>query len=166
MKSVWIAAGVLAFANPAFAAPGATSTAQGEVRAEVVAPITVTHTAGAALNFGSLVANSGGTIQLSHIGGISVPSGDVSPIASNNHTPDAFVVTFTAGRTFTFMTSGGVVNSGSNSMSFSTLPSCTLCIFGSTVTSGTIVVGGTLTVAANQAPGFYQGVYTATATYN
>ncbi|MFZ9396405.1 MAG: DUF4402 domain-containing protein [Erythrobacter sp.] len=164
MKKFVLAAVVAAVAVPAAAAPGDTDSETGTANATIVSPISVTHTSGAALEFGVIVPDSAspGTVTVSTAGVRSV-SGVVG-LAGITTSADSFLVQGETGRSFSFTTNGGTLTSGGNSMTFVTTTSAS----GGTIVSGgnTFTVGGTLTVGAALAAGSYSGSYTATATYN
>lgn len=153
-----------AAASPLFAGSAFAATAQGTATATVVAPITLTHTSGAALAFGSFTAGTGGTVAVTSAGAGS-KTGGVVFVANSANTADAFTVGGDASRAFTISTSGSTVVSGANSMSFTTSASSTSGTLGTTG-AASFTVGGTLTVGANQAAGSYTGSYDATVTYN
>lgn len=165
MKKIIFAAVAVALAPAsAFAASGNTSTANGTATAIVVAPIVLTHTSGASLNFGKFTTGTGGTVIVSSAGVASV-SGDVGLVPGSTSSADAFSVAGDASRSFSITTTGGSVTSGATSMSFATAPSAAT---GTLSTSGaaTFTVGGTLTVASTVAAGSYAGTYSATVAYN
>ena len=160
-----LVAGTLAMLSPgvALAASGSTATATGTANATVVAPLQITHTAGAAINFGSFTAGTGGSIAVSQAGAVTA-GGDVGPLSGTTATADAFTVIGSNLRAFTISTStGNTVSNGTATMALvlSAPTTGTLSAAG----SFTLRVGGTLTVAAAQAPGAYTGSYTVTVTY-
>lgn len=165
MKKIIFAASVAAaaFATPAAAAPGDTATTSGTATAEIVAPIAITHTTGAALDFGIMTAGTGGTVVVT-TAGVGTPTGDVVLISGSANSADAFSVTGDASRTFTIVTTDGSVTSGTNSMDFTTNAAATGTL--SAAGAASFSVGGTLTVASGQAAGSYTGSYDATVTYN
>jgi len=165
MKKFVLAAALVAFSSgTAFAASGNTSTATGSAAATVVAPIVLTHTSGASLNFGKFTTGTGGTVVVSSAGAASV-TGDVGIVPGSTSSADAFTVAGDASRSFSIATTGGSVTSGAASMAFTTAPSAAT---GTLSTSGaaSFTVGGTLTVASTAVAGAYTGTYTATVTYN
>ena len=164
MKKIVFAAFAVAFAVPAAAAPGDTATTQGTANAEIVAPITITHDNGAALDFGTLTAGGGGTVVVTSAG-VGSDTGDVTLLTGSTNAADSFTVSGDANRAFTIVTGTGSVASGSNTMSFTTSPSAASGTLSGTG-SASFTVGGTLTVGANQAPGTYTGSYDATVTYS
>lgn len=163
-KLILIAAALAAVPGPAFAA-GNTDTQQGTATATVVAPIALTHTSGAALNFGKFTAGTGGTVVVTSTGAQSA-TGGVSIVTGGAPAADAFSVTGDANRTFTIATTSSTVASpGGATLSFTTTPSAAT----GTLSGGgaaTFTVGGTLTVPNTAAAAVYTGSYNATVTYN
>jgi len=84
--------------SPAFAA-GETDTKQGSATATVVAPIALTHTSSAALNFGKFTAGTGGTVVVTAAGAQSA-TGGVAIVTGGSPSADAFSVSGDASRTF------------------------------------------------------------------
>jgi hypothetical protein len=148
----------------AFAASGNTSTTAGSATAVVVAPIVLTHSSGATLNFGKFTRGTGGTVVVSTAGVASV-TGDVGLVPGSTSSADAFSVAGDASRSFSISTTSGTVTSGSNTMSFTTTPSAASGTLGTGGTA-TFTVGGTLTVGTTTATGSYSGTYNATVAYN
>lgn len=163
MKKIVLAVLAGTIAMPALAAPGDTATTQGTATAQIVAPITITHNAGAALSFGTITAGNGGLVRVDSAGAGTV-SGEVTLVAGVATSSDAFTVTGDANRSFSITTGNGTVSAGANSMAFTTTAATSGTLNGSGTTS--FRVGGTLTVASNQAAGSYTGSYNATVTYN
>ena len=145
------------------AAQGNTASTSGVAAALIVAPISLTHDAGTSLNFGSMTAGGGGTVIVD-VDGSGTTSGEVTLLTGVATSADMFTVEGDPNRSFDIVTTGGSLSDGANSMSFTT----------SAASSGTLdgggsmafAVGGTLTVAADQAGGSYTGTYQATVTYN
>ena len=168
MKKIILATFAAAVAVPAAAAPGDTDTAQGVANAEIVAPITLTHDTGAALNFGTVASGDAGTVIVTTAGALDGAS-TADTLNGSTYSADAFTVSGDAGRSFSITTTGGTVADGGNSMSFTTTPSAnsgTLSSPASGNGSASFTVGGTLSVGASQAAGSYTGSYDATVTYN
>lgn len=163
MKKIVLAVLAGTVAMPALAAPGDTATTQGTATAQVVAPIAITHNAGAALSFGTMTAGNGGLVRVDAAGAGTV-SGEVRLVAGGTTSADAFTVTGDANRAFSITTGNGTVTAGANSMAFTTTAAASGTLNASGTTS--FRVGGTLTVASNQAAGSYTGSYNATVTYN
>jgi hypothetical protein len=147
----------------AFAA-GNTSTASGTATAQVVAPIVLTHTGGAALNFGKFTVGTGGTVVVS-AAGTATATGGVTLVPGSTSTADAFTVAGDASRSFSIATTNSTVTAGATTMSFSTTPSATTATL-STGGTSSFTVGGTLTVVGTEAAGVFNGTYNATVTYN
>ena len=151
-------------ATPAFAGSGNTSTATGTATATIVAPIVLTHTTGASLNFGRFTTGTGGSVTITAAGVGSVGT-DVTFVPGSTTSADAFTVAGDGSRSFGISTTGGNVTSGATNLAFTTTPSATTA----TLTAGgtsSFTVGGTLTVSGTAAAGSYSGTYTATVTYN
>ncbi|MDM5177017.1 DUF4402 domain-containing protein [Massilia sp. DJPM01] len=164
-----IAAG-LGLGAPAFAAQ-ATATAGGTV----VTPIAVV--VGTNLAFGTFAAAAGGTITVS-TSGVRAVSGVVAMGASATSAAK-FDITGEPGATYAITHSGTALltNSGGGGETMALAKFSDLT--GANATSGdaatgtlsaggtqSLYVGGTLTVAANQAPGTYAGNVIATVEYN
>jgi hypothetical protein len=147
----------------AYAASGNTSTATGSASATVIAPIVLTHTSGASLNFGKFTTGAGGTVVVTS-GGTGSVTGDVGLVPGSTNSADAFSLTGDNSRNFGITTTGGSITNGSSSMTFTTAPSAAS---GTTSSTGaaTFTVGGTLTVGTGLVTGAYTGTYTATVQY-
>ncbi|NCP22514.1 MAG: DUF4402 domain-containing protein [Erythrobacter sp.] len=159
-----LAASAALIGIPAAAAPGDTSSAQGAATAEVVAPITLEHVNGAALNFGTFTTgDAGGTIVVDQTG-VGTSTGEVTLMGGSVEAADAFTVAGDPNRAFTIATAGGSVTNGTDTMNFTT----------SAATSGALdaagesefSVGGTLSVAGGESAGNYAGSYNVTVAYN
>ena len=170
-KLLLAAAAATVFATPAFAAPGDTANADGTATATVIAPISITHDAGAALAFGTIITGTAaGTVTVTTAGSASA-GGDAKLAAGSTNSADAFTVDGQANRTFTISATDGTVDGTSGdaltngaSMSFTTdvAASGTLNASGTTA----VAVGGELSVGANQDAGDYEGTYNVTVAYN
>ena len=145
------------------AASGNTSTATGSASATIIAPIVLTHTSGATLNFGKFTTGTGGTVVVTS-GGAGSITGDVGFVPGSTNSADSFALTGDNSRTFGITTTGGSITNGSSSMTFTTAPSAAT---GTTSSTGaaTFTVGGTLTVGTGLVAGAYTGTYTATVQY-
>ena len=162
----WIlpAAALVVFASPAFAA-GNSDTKQGSATATVVSPITLTHTTGAALNFGRFTAGTGGTIVVSAAGAQSA-TGGVSLVNGGSPAADSFSVAGDPSRGFTIVTTSSTIASpGGATLNFTTMPSAATGTLGTTG-AASFTVGGTLTVPSTATAAVYSGTYSATVTYN
>lgn len=163
-KLIILAASAAAISTSAAAAPGDTSTAQGAATAEVVAPITLEHVNGAALNFGIFTTgDAGGTVVVDQLGA-GAATGEVSLLGNSVEAADAFTVAGDANRTFTIATTGGSVSNGSDSMNFTTNADATGALDAAGAAS--FSVGGTLSVAGGESAGTYTGSYNVTVAYN
>jgi hypothetical protein len=166
LKKIALAATVVMLSSgTAFAASGSTSTASGSAAAVIVAPLRITHNAGAVLNFGTFTSGTGGTVVVTSAGAGSV-TGDVGTVNGNANSADAFTVTGDVARAFNIATSSGnTVTTGGASpstMAFTvSAPASAATVLGSYA----LAVGGTLTVGNAQAAGSYTGSYTVTVTY-
>ena len=148
----------------AMAASGASVSAAGVATATVAMPITLIHTDDDPLDFGKFTAGSGGTVVVDATSGAGHTTADVSFVPGSSTMADSFRVIGEGGRMFSVTTGPGTVTHGSQSMSFTTVPSVTtgvIALVGHTY----LTVGGTLTVNANQTPGGYQGSYPVTVNY-
>ncbi len=162
LAAVLVAASLGSFAD-AKAASGNTSTAAGTAAATVVAPIVLTHTAGASLNFGKFTVGTGGTVVVASAGTGTV-TGDVGLVPGSSNTADQFSLTGDNSRNFSITTTSGTITNGTKTMNFTTAPSAAT---GTTSATGTFSfsVGGTLTVTGTETAGSYTGSYNATVTY-
>jgi hypothetical protein len=163
-KLIALAAVATVASTPAIAAPGDTATAQGAATAEVVAPITLSHAAGASLNFGTFTTgDNGGTVTVDQAGN-GLAATDVTLIGGSVESADAFDVAGDASRSFSISTTGGSVTNGTDTMNFTTNAPGTGALDGSGDAS--FNVGGQLTVAGGESAGSYTGTYDVTITYN
>jgi hypothetical protein len=165
-----LAAGVtvlvgLVSATASYAASGNTSTTTGAAAGKVIKPIVLTHTAGAALSFGTFTTGTGGKVVVDTSGVGSVTKAVTFVPGVSVTAADQFTLTGEKRRTFTIATTSGSVTNGLNTMTFTTSPSSTS---GSTSTTGTFsfTVGGKLTVAGGESGGHYTGSYNATVVYD
>jgi len=149
-------------------AAGNTATNSGATNATIVAPIVLTHTTGAALNFGKfLTATGGGTMAITPLGG-QTASGAVTIVSGGAPAADAFTVSGGASRTFTINVSSGTVSNGGTTpttMAFTTTASATTGTMSATGTAS-FTVGGTLTSIGTEPSGTYNGSYSVTVAYN
>lgn len=163
-KLLVLAVTAAAISAPAMAAPGDTSTAQGAATAEVVAPITLAHTNGAALNFGTFTTGDAGGSVVVDQAGVGTATGEVTLLGGSVEAADSFTVAGDANRAFTIATTGGTVSNGSDSMAFTTSAATS----GLLNASGTAAfsVGGALSIAGGESAGTYTGSYSVTVAYN
>lgn len=161
MKKIVLAAVIAAVsATPAFAA-GNTDSEQGVASATVVAPIVLTHTTGAELNFGRFTSDAG-TITVTTVGGRT--STGPALLTGTTPTADAFTVEGDANRGYDIVTGGGnVTETGGTTMAFTTSAAASGTLDG-TGNDG-FSVGGTLTVTGGEPAGLYTGNYNVTVTY-
>lgn len=161
MKKIVLAAFIAAVsATPAFAA-GNSDTEQGVAQATVVAPIVLTHTSGAALEFGRFTSDAG-TITVTTVGGRTTTGPAL--LTGTTASADAFDVEGDANRGFDIVTADGQVEeSGGTTMDFTTTAAATGTLSGTGVAS--FAVGGTLTVVGGEPAGAYTGNYDVTVTY-
>lgn len=165
MKKILLSAVVaLSFAAPAYAASGNSSQASGSAVANVVAPIVLTHTGSASLNFGSFTTGTGGTVVVTSAG-VGSTTGDVGFVPSSTEAADQFTVKGDNNRNFSITTGTGSVANGSVTIAFTTAPSAASGTLSATGT-GAFSVGGTLTVVGTETAGTYSGSYNATVAYN
>lgn len=126
----------------------------------------VTNTRG--LSYGRFAANTGGTILMS-TAGVRSKTGGVVLMAGGTITSASFSLTESgSGKSLNFTTitlpSTATMTSGADSMTLSNFvsdPPNTVLGTGKT----TVLVGATLTVAPNQAPGNYSGSFVVTVNY-
>lgn len=158
------AAAVAVLATPAFAAPGDTATEQGAATAEVVAPISLTHVAAAALDFGTFTTGDlGGTVVVTTAGAGSA-TGEVTLVTGSAEAADQFDVAGDANRSFSITTGGGTVANGGTTMTFTTTAAGSGTLDGTGAAS--FSVGGVLSVAGGEPAGVYTGSYDVTVAYN
>jgi len=156
----------LVFAGGAQAASSNASTATGSSTGKVVAPIVLTHTTGAALNFGSFsIGTTGGKVDVTPAGVATVTKQVTFAPGGTTPAADQFVVTGEKKTAFTIATTGGSVSNGTSTMTFTTTSSVANA---STGKDGvySFTVGGKLTVAGTETGGAYSGSYTATVAYD
>ncbi len=169
MKKIALASVAALIATPAFAAPGDTDTATGAATAEIIAPITLTHTSGDALDFGTIAVSgtTGGTVTVP-TSGAAVYTG-VANVGTVAGSPDSFTVGGDTGRSVSIsVTSNTTLTgpAGATPMALTIDASAAPTSIAAAAASNLFNVGGTLTVNANQAVGSYTGSYVLTATYN
>lgn len=161
----------LAMAAPASAqsAPGGIAVS-GTARATVVQPIVITNTA--AMSFGSIVRpTAAGTVTLSTAGTVTATGGAAGNLVTGASGPapaaGEFQILSAPGRTFAvFAPIAFNLTNGGASMPVSLLTGAlqTLSTTPATITYR-LRVGATVTLAANQALGTYNGSYTLIAVY-
>ncbi|MES2285362.1 MAG: DUF4402 domain-containing protein [Bacteroidota bacterium] len=149
-----------------FGQASATATAS----ATIIIPIAITKTVD--MNFGTAAvqAGTGGTIVLTPAGGRTVTGGVTLPNVTGTVTAASFNVTGEGTSTYsiTLPVAPLTITSGINTMTVSTFTSTPTPTGTLTAGAQTLLVGGTLNVAAAQAPGTYiSGTpFTVTVNYN
>jgi len=164
LSSVLALAAAATVSAPAYAASGSTATASGTAVANIVSAITLIHTPGTSLNFGTFDTGTGGSVVVTSAGAGST-TGDVAFVTGTTEAADQFLVKGDTSRAFTISTAAGTVINGATSIPFTTTPSAassTLSLLG----VSTFSVGGTLTLAGTEAAGLYNGSYNSTVAYN
>lgn len=161
----------LALGPQAAWAAGPLATVTGTITAVLVPPISVSHSAGSTLSFGTFAASAGGTVTITApasgaIGAVSI-TGGITFVSASAPANDSFSVTGQPNTPLVISTTNGTVTSGANTMSFTTTPMATLWLIPGTGASATasFTVGGTLTVGVNQPAGAYTGTYSCTVAY-
>ena len=147
--------------------PGDTASTTGDATAEIVSPISLTHTAGAVLDFGTFTTgDNGGTIVVTR-GGNGSATGDVTLVQGSLEASDQFTVAGDPDRSFSITTASGQVSNGAATpvtMDFSTDARNNHTLDASGAAS--FSVGGTLTVLGGEPAGTYTGSYAVSVTYN
>ncbi len=152
------------------AASGNSTQATGSAKVAVIIPVSMTNVS--ALSFGQFAQPSAaGTMTISAAGAVSTTGGVTGNEAivqtSGGRTAAKFTVTAAPGAGFTvFGPITTTLSSGSNTMTVTNLTG-SLAVSSSTTnsTTYTLMIGGRLNVAANQAIGTYNGTYTLTTVY-
>lgn len=164
MKNILLAVVFVFLANFAFATT-TTPNAEGTAQASIVAPLTLAHVGGSALNFGTWVqptAAASVTIP-TDADSVSVASGTVERIAASTVSRDHFTVTGASAdvQYSVNLPSSIQIDKSSDHMTVSAFhASCE-----SNCTASDLYIGGTLAIGANQAAGDYEGHYNLTITY-
>lgn len=169
---------VLAASGMAMAAGDTATVTDVAATATVITPISIANTDSTGLAFGNIVAKSGGgTVVVPAIAGTPTRTGTAGLMTASSGTVTAAKFTATgqsgAAYTVTVPATDEVVNTtgvGAETMALSAFTS--KLADGSTapgtLTGGSEVfyVGATLTVAANQVPGAYEGAFDVSVNYN
>ena len=168
LKSLLVLTSLAATLVIATASAQAAASATATATAEIIPPISINLLiGGGALQFGQIVANSGGTVVVAPDSSRTF-TGSVEVIPTSVHTAAAFMVSGNAGNTFSItLPSSAVITSGANTMNvdaFTSNPSGT----GTLDLSGSknLNVGGTLHVSAGQPVGHYAGTFSVSVAYN
>ncbi len=146
----------------------AQTTAEAIASADIVSPLTITKAAD--FNFGKVSNVTGGTVTIDPDNSLNASS-DAVFIGSNTLTAASFTVTATDTYAYTVNLGGDItltnqaVGNGGETMLVTDLNhnSTEEGVLSGTETFG---VGGTLTVAAGQIPGHYEGTMTVGVSYN
>ncbi|VAV92640.1 hypothetical protein MNBD_ALPHA04-810 [hydrothermal vent metagenome] len=154
LASSVLAASVMG-ANAAHAA-----TASADARANILAQVSVTSD-GSDLDFATIVTGAAAsTVVVASDGTLTCGTGLV---CSGTATAAGFTVSGTTGQTVDVSSDASVtLSSGANTMSATLAPSVTSIVLDGT---DAFSVGGTLSVAANQADGAYTGTFNVTVDY-
>ncbi len=137
------------------------ASATGTANATVLAAIAIT--AGNTLEFGSFIPTAAGTVIVAAADGARTISGGVV-LSGGSPRAGTFSVTGNGTQTFAITYPGSVnLTNGGNTMALQVAGPATGTLVAGAVT---INVGGTLTVAMNQAAGAYTGTYSMTVEYN
>lgn len=166
-----IAATVACAAPCALAKSGNTAVSTGTASATVAAPIKLT--AVSALQFGTMAQPvTGGTVTVSPTGGYTTTGdlgADIAIAQSTVPAPASFSVSGLPGAIFAASgVSQVTISNGSAKMTLNQFTINGSFSGGQIGANGTVTfyIGGTLTVAAGQAPGNYTGTFPITVTYN
>lgn len=164
LRSLSLLAAFALSTGVAHAASGSTFTITGRVEATVLEPLLLNHVNGFDINFGKFAGATGGTVVVTPTGVGSV-TGGVIFVSGSVIRADRFRARGQANRLIGITTGSGTVTSGTNSMTFTTVPDAPTATIGAT---GAVFfnVGGTLNVGFNQTAGNYSGTYSVTVTYN
>lgn len=166
MKKIYLLAAVSVLTLGYAEVWAAQATGTGNIRAKIVAPVTVTETQG--LDFGTILAptDSAKTVTISTAGSRS-DGGNGILVNTNTGKAGLFNVTGAENQNMTIIKPSSVelTSTGGDKMTvnnFVTEPANNLTLRG---TSGQIKVGADLTVNKEQAVGDYTGTYTVTVSY-
>lgn len=165
-KILFLSVVMLAFSISTFAQ----ATASAAASATIVSPIAIAQAAD--MNFGNIaVSATGGTVVLSPAGVRTITGGVTLPATTGTVSAASFNVTGTGSYTYAITLPSGsitITNPASVTMSvgsFTSTPSGTGALDGAG--TQTLTVGATLTVAAGQASGLYDGgSFDVTVNYN
>lgn len=156
------AAGVALISAFAIAASAHAATAAADATAQILDALSIDNTA--PLNFGLIGVNGAGTVTVDTAGDATC---DANLVCAGTSSAAAFVVEGTPSTNVSVVLDGIVDLSGAgDDLVLSALTSsagATLALDGSG--EGSFTVGGTIAVAAGQAPGVYTGSFNATVEY-
>ncbi len=168
MKKIitFFAAAVIMIASCVEANGQFTASANASTTATIVAPITISRTADMVL--GTITPGAtGGTLVLAPDNSRTV-TGTVQFMAAPAGVAAAFDITASSGTTYTISIPAVTLTSGGNTMTLNTFTN-SLGVgpnYNGTGAAQNVTVGGTLTVAAGQAAGVYNGTVAVTVAYN
>jgi hypothetical protein len=164
IKFLAIAVVILAFSG---AANAQTVTATSQAAAMIVAPLTITNTAG--LHFGTIMRGAtAGTVTVETDGDRTFTGGvTLSPI-NPVHTVATFTIEGEAGRAYTIDLPASInITGAGDPMAVATFVSDPAeGTYTPVGVSTTLLVGATLSVAADQAAGLYTGTFDVSVNYN
>ena len=143
-----------------------TGAVAGQAKAKIIEEVDLQHVSNAALDFGTIINTSGGTVTIPANSNTAQYSSGVAA-ASGSTTRDQFTITgLSAGTNYTVEVDSSVTLEGPSAgdeMTATLSPSITSAIQGPS--DVTLYVGGVLTVASDQAVGDYLGSYNVNVTY-
>lgn len=155
---------LVVFAVAATMAYAATVNADGQAKAKIIQAPTLTHVDDAALDYGVVIRNSGGSVVIPAVASPTATYNTVAP-ATGAISADHFTLTgLDTATTYSVSIPASVTLNGPNSATMSS----TLVLSDATVTGAEtkeLYVGGTLTVGSSQELGSYTGTYNMTVTY-
>lgn len=162
MKNILLAVVFVFIANVAFAATSPSVT--GDAKAEIIAPVTVTHVTGSYLNFGRIASGPSGSVT--------VPA-EATPTAQYNTvqradggdavSSDHFTVTHGTSNYSFVISDDSITLNGPNSATMTVGSFTHSCA--NPCADDDVYVGGTLTVGSSQTAGTYTGQYNVNVTY-
>ncbi|MCB2063887.1 MAG: DUF4402 domain-containing protein [Novosphingobium sp.] len=165
-KIAMVALAAVIATGTAHAAPtGNSASANGQAKAKIVAPITLTHVDGAVLDFGIFTTGGGGAVVVSAADGSGNDTGEVGFVTGSSTSADSFTVTGDPDRGFNIVTRNGSVTNLTDTMVVRPTPSAATGTLDGTG-NATFTVGGRLIVAGTESEGDYEGTYVAEVAYN
>jgi hypothetical protein len=164
-----VTAGVSLLAASTVHAAGNTATATANANARIISPITIAKTTD--LNFGDVIAGTGGTVVVDSAS-VRTSTGGVALGSATGVSAAAFNVTGATNATYTIQLpttavtlNGPVAGNTMTVTNFTSNPALTAGALGATGAQA-LLVGGTLNVASAQPIGAYTGTFSVTVTYN